>query len=96
MTNPQDSGNFFASWGFVEFAVAAAWTVVTGLAGFVYRLTMRVGMLEDGAELREVNTERRHKENLAAWDRIDNRVAQLTARLDGVVDRGQNGGIRRY
>jgi len=89
---PPENGNIFASWGFVEFAVTAALSAVTGLTGFVYRMAVRVKLLEDGAEIREENTERRHKENLAAWERIDNRVAALTNRLDRVVD----GPARRY
>lgn len=87
---PQENNGFFASWGFLEFAMTAAWGVVLTTATFVYKMATRVKYLEDGAEMREENTERRHQENLAAWNRIDDRVAQLTNRLDTVVDRGQN------
>jgi hypothetical protein len=91
---PQENGNLFASWGFADFALTFLSAVVTAVGTFVYRMSVRVKLLEDGAEMREENTERRHKENLAAWNRIDDRVAQLTQRLDTVVDRGQNLGRR--
>lgn len=74
------------NWGLTEWAVGAVWTAALTIAGFLWRLSSRVKILEDGVEMREENTERRHRENLAAWDRIDARVAQLTARLDGIVD----------
>lgn len=84
--NPQENNGFFASWGFLEFALSSVWVAGLAVVGFIYKLTVRVKILEDGAEIREENVERRHKENIAAWNRIDNRVAELTNRLDGIVD----------
>lgn len=74
------------TWSLIEWAIGASWTAALTIAGFLWRLSSRVKYLEDGVEMREENTERRHRENLAAWARIDERVAQLTARLDGIVD----------
>lgn len=79
------------TWGILEYAVSAAWTAGIAISGFLWRLSSRVKLLEDGVEMREENTERRHRENLAAWARIDDRVAQLTARLDGIVDGRRKG-----
>lgn len=91
--SPQ-GGGLFDSWGLVESAITLLSAAVAATGTWVYRMSVRVKLLEDGAEMREENTERRHRENLAAWNRIDERVAQLTSRLDTVVDRGQTLGRR--
>ena len=91
---PQENGGVFASWGLVESAITLLAGAVSVIARYVYGMSVRVKLLEDGSELRETNVERRHKENLAAWNRIDERVGDLTRRLDGIVDRQQMG-IRR-
>lgn len=84
MTGPVDD---WIRWPPLEWFVGAAWTAGLVVAAFLYRLSLRVALLENTVKERDTATERRHQENLTAWRELREEMSRLTARIDRLVDR---------
>lgn len=82
-----ESDGFFAHWTNIEWLIAAIWTSGLLVAGWVWRLSLKVAMLEHSFEEREANVERRHEENLNASRGLQQQITNLTERLDRLMDR---------
>lgn len=82
----QDQGTYFQPW-FLEWALGAAWAAGLAVTGFLTKLASRVAVLENNFDVHEAAIERRHRENLVAWSRLEEQIERLTKRIDTLVDR---------
>lgn len=80
--------NFWSNWSNIEWLIAAIWAAGSVVAGFVWRLQLRVAMLEHSFEEREASTERRHQENMHVARGLQQQLVNLGERIDRLVDRG--------
>ena len=84
-----DNEPFFASWSNVQWLIGGVIGAGTLVAGWVYRLSLRVALLEHNFEERESNSERRHQENLHVARGLQQQLISLGERIDRLVDRFQ-------
>lgn len=82
-----ENDSFWAHWTNIEWLIAAVWTAGLLVAGWVWRLSLKVAMLEHTLEEREEHIERRHVENLRSNERLQGQIASLTSRLDRLMER---------
>lgn len=81
MTDQHGPGGFLefvGSDGFVGWALTAAWTAGVATALFVWRLSLRITILEYSVKKNDEDTERRHKENADLLRGMQNRIDALT------------------
>ena len=83
-SNNEPAG-LIASWGTVEWWLGAAWICGVAVAGFMWRVALKVALLdqqittlENIVEKNDSDTERRHQENVHV-------IRNLTARIDGLM-----------
>lgn len=82
-----DNTPFFAAWTNVEWLLGGVIGCGAAVAGFVYRLSLRVALLEHNFAVREENDERRHQENLHVARGLQQQLVSLGERIDRLVDR---------
>jgi hypothetical protein len=82
--NPDPQQDFTASWGFIEWAIGAAWTAGMVVAGFVWRLATRVEMLEREQIIREKADDDRHKENVHIMRGMQQQMHGMIIRIDDI------------
>jgi hypothetical protein len=82
--NPDPPHDFEASWGFIQWAVGAALTGCMTVAGFVWRLSNRVEMLEREQVLREKADDARHAENIHVMRGLQQQMSGIIIRIDQI------------
>lgn len=92
---PPQSGpdGVFATWGFIEWALGAAWVVGLAVAGFVWRLTVKIDdlasrteILEKEAEMRERADTQRHNDNIHLMRGIQQQLSGVIVRIDNIYN----------
>jgi hypothetical protein len=53
------------SWGFVEWAIGFGWAAVMAVGGWIYRLSLRVALLDRAVFEMNKDIDQRHMENRA-------------------------------
>lgn len=92
--DPQQHQDFTASWGFIEWAITAAWTLGMVVAGFVWRLATRVEMLEREQVAREKADDNRHKENVHVMRVLQQQMSGMIVRIDQIYQSMARRGAR--
>ena len=77
-----DSGSFWSSWTNIEWLIAGIIGAGSAVAGFVYRLSIKVSMLEHMVQLNDKDTNRRHEENLHIARGTQQRLDAISYRMD--------------
>ncbi len=79
--------SFWDSLPNIEWFLGAAWAAGIVVSGFLWRLSVKVALLEQSSSERENSTERRHQENLHAWSDLRDQISRLTDRIDRMMDK---------
>lgn len=90
-TPPEDHAGFFQNWGMLQWIFSATWTVGGAIAGFVWKLSMRVDELskrqdvhEQEAKIRSEADSRRHEENVHVLRGIQQQNTGMIVRIDDI------------
>lgn len=93
-TGETPQGGLFATWGLIEWIIGALWTAGLAIAGFVWRQSGKIDMLESRlvvlereAQLREKMDDARHKENVHILRGLQFGLQGLAARIDKIYER---------
>lgn len=74
--------SFWAHWGNVEWLIAGILAAGVTVAGFVWRLSLRVMLLEEKTDKSDKHTSERHEENMHQIRGLRSEIHALTARID--------------
>lgn len=77
-----EADSFFAHWSNVEWIVAFIGAGGTAIFAFVWRLSIKVTLLEHMVEKNDEDTQRRHEENVHLARGTQMRMDALTHRID--------------
>ena len=79
--------SFWSHWGNVEWLIVGVISAGGIVATFVWRLSIRVLMLEEKAELNDQHTTQRHEENMHQIRSLRQEIHALTVRIDRWIGR---------
>lgn len=85
-----ENDSFWSHWGNIEWAVAGIITAGMAVAGFVWRLSIKVMMLEHMIQKNDEDTNKRHEENMHVIRGLRQEIFALTARIDRWIGRRQD------
>lgn len=77
-----ESDSFWAHWSNIEWVVAGVVASGIAIAGFVWRLSVKVALLEHMVRINDEDEERRHSENVNLTRGLQTRIDALSYRID--------------
>lgn len=79
--------SFWAHWSNIEWVVAGILSAGIIVAGFVWRLSIKVALLEHMIDDNDKDEDRRHTENINLQRGVQMRLDSLSQRIDRVFGR---------
>ena len=89
--------SFWTDWSNVEWVIAGVVATVVPIAGFVWRLSIKMALLEYRISENDKDEDRRHEENVHLQRGLQQRMDSISYRIDRVLgrppadDRGMHG-----
>jgi hypothetical protein len=82
-----NNDNFWANWSNLEWLIAGIMTIGAAVTAFVWRLSVKVMMLEHMVKKNDEDTNERHRENMGQITGLRHEIHGLTARIDRWIGR---------
>jgi len=82
-----ESDSFWAHWSNIEWLIAGMMGAGILVAGFVWRLSIKVMMLEHMVVKNDDDTDKRHEENMHQIRGLRQEIHALTVRIDRWIGR---------